>query len=562
MPPMIGQLRDHPLAELINEISTSRLSGALRLAHERVKGAVYFEAGRVVAALSNLRISRLGEFLRRGGAVSAERLEALIREGMTDEQVAEAVLSAGLLSPDELKREQGRQATEVLRLLLQWTEGEWSFDARVRLAPPTHVQVTSTQLLIETARSFPNEYVAGRMENLDEMISPVPDVQAASESGDVRLEPAEAFVLSRVESPLTMGELLAVSGLPEPETRRAIYALALAGLLARQHWPRALAGAKPAPPSTASAPKPAAAEAPAAHAQAANTSEASSPRAVAASEAEAPARAAQAPAEATPERDARVEVDALLAQSNGATHYEVLGVARSAKPDDIKRVYYAHARRFHPDRFRRDVDEATMKRVEIAFARIAQAYEVLKDSKLRASYDLKLRANPEQATQNPAPGAKQPAAKTGETEGSASGEDKAHASARPAARASAPESAASYRAEEKFQLGLAALQQNNLVAATKYLGEAALIVPNQARYRAYYGRALAQGKQTRRQAEMELQAAITLDRQNASYHVMLAELYRDLGLKRRAETELERALVIDPRHVTARRLLSALRSTS
>ena len=37
---MEGQLRNHPLAELIHEISDARLSGALRLAFERVKAVV------------------------------------------------------------------------------------------------------------------------------------------------------------------------------------------------------------------------------------------------------------------------------------------------------------------------------------------------------------------------------------------------------------------------------------------------------------------------------------------------------------------------------------------
>ena len=48
-------------------------------------------------------------------------------------------------------------------------------------------------------------------------------------------------------------------------------------------------------------------------------------------------------------------------------------------------------------------------------------------------------------------------------------------------------------------------------------------------YRAYYGRALAANQQTQRLAEAELQAAVKLDPANASYRVMLAELYRTLG---------------------------------
>jgi hypothetical protein len=43
---------------------------------------------------------------------------------------------------------------------------------------------------------------------------------------------------------------------------------------------------------------------------------------------------------------------------------------------------------------------------------------------------------------------------------------------------------------------------------------------------------------------------------------MLAELYRDVGLRRKAEAELERALALDPHHAQALRLLKELRRAS
>jgi hypothetical protein len=53
--------------------------------------------------------------------------------------------------------------------------------------------------------------------------------------------------------------------------------------------------------------------------------------------------------------------------------------------------------------------------------------------------------------------------------------------------------------------------------------------PRSARYRAEYGRALISDPQTRRIAEVELQAAIALEPTNVSYRVALAELYKALG---------------------------------
>ena len=87
---------------------------------------------------------------------------------------------------------------------------------------------------------------------------------------------------------------------------------------------------------------------------------------------------------------------------------------------------------------------------------------------------------------------------------------------------------------------------------------AARLAPDQARYRAYYGRALAAHPQTKRLAEAELQAAVKLDPANATYRVMLAALYSDLGFGRRAISELERALSLDANNAEARRMLESL----
>jgi molecular chaperone DnaJ len=62
-------------------------------------------------------------------------------------------------------------------------------------------------------------------------------------------------------------------------------------------------------------------------------------------------------------------------------YYEVLGVARDASGDDIKRAYRTLARRHHPD-VSHDKSDA-----ELRFKTINEAYEVLSDPSKRAQYD-------------------------------------------------------------------------------------------------------------------------------------------------------------------------------
>ena len=62
-------------------------------------------------------------------------------------------------------------------------------------------------------------------------------------------------------------------------------------------------------------------------------------------------------------------------------YYEVLGVAKAASQDEIKKAYRKVAMQFHPDRNPGD------KSAEEKFKEAAEAYEVLSDADKRAQYD-------------------------------------------------------------------------------------------------------------------------------------------------------------------------------
>lgn len=61
-------------------------------------------------------------------------------------------------------------------------------------------------------------------------------------------------------------------------------------------------------------------------------------------------------------------------------YYAVMGVARTATPEEIKKAYRKLARKYHPDVSKEPNAEAKFKELQ-------EAYEVLKDPKKRESYD-------------------------------------------------------------------------------------------------------------------------------------------------------------------------------
>ena len=62
-------------------------------------------------------------------------------------------------------------------------------------------------------------------------------------------------------------------------------------------------------------------------------------------------------------------------------YYEVLGVARNASPEDLKKAYKKLALKYHPDRNPNDAEAVN------AFKEAAEAFEVLNDADKRARYD-------------------------------------------------------------------------------------------------------------------------------------------------------------------------------
>jgi len=63
-------------------------------------------------------------------------------------------------------------------------------------------------------------------------------------------------------------------------------------------------------------------------------------------------------------------------------YYEVLGVAKDASPDDIKKAYRTLAKKYHPD-----VSTEPKEVAEAKFKEISEAYEILSDPEKRQRYD-------------------------------------------------------------------------------------------------------------------------------------------------------------------------------
>src|SRR5918993_6105151 len=170
---MKGKLSDHPLAELIREISTKRLSGTLRLENAQARTAIYFERGTVVFAASNIRNLRLSEYLAKNNLVSKKELTSLGANG-SDIALAKALSAKGALTQTQAEGLLANLVADVLRVALLWTEGNWEFDQRAHLGEEVRLNIDVRKLLREAAHRLPVTFVGTRFKNPSETLSRAP----------------------------------------------------------------------------------------------------------------------------------------------------------------------------------------------------------------------------------------------------------------------------------------------------------------------------------------------------------------------------------------------------
>jgi len=192
-------------------------------------------------------------------------------------------------------------------------------------------------------------------------------------------------------------------------------------------------------------------------------------------------------------------------------YYQLLGVAPSSSPVDIRQAYARLARERHPDRF---TDPAEKQRAQTAFQDITTAFNTLVNPRSRQEYDA-ARHRPQPRT---------------------------------------PEDIA----RDAFERAQPLLEGGPLEEAVTLLRTAVHHAPDQAAYHAALGKALARVPQAAREAAQALEKATQLAPRSASAFADLATVLARQGMKLRAQKAMETALRLAPRDARLARLAAEL----
>jgi curved DNA-binding protein CbpA len=497
--------------------------------------AIFFESGAPTFAISNLTNEQLDYNLMKEGLVTLEQVERAKERAGKTQRLGPALVEMGVLEEGQMRELVCSQVMGIILSVFEWTQGDYTFDERIRAAHEVTLSLGAADVLLEGARHVADiEQVAEAIVPQDAVVLRSKTSGLRADSG--RLIPLESYILSRIESPTAVSEVGALSGLGDADAHRAVCVLVAAGFL------KLLDRDKDDDEDTA-------------------------------------AREADESLERV-----REEVVRKLHFCNSADYYEVLSLTRHATTAEIKAAYYHLAKKYHPDCYHQRDSGDLRSKLEALFALITQAYDTLSQPAERAGYDERIRkasgslahgAPRTPPLASPEPAASEPHAFD---DGRVAGSGPKPSNGQPVNSDSLPptpvESPAAepiaskpttggpqlppaQMAELYYQQGRVRFERKEYHAAVHLLREAIKLDPSRAPYHYHLGIALIRNPRTRRDAEQHLSKAAELEPYNAQIRVKLGLLYKEAGLSKRAEHFFREALQMDPENRVAKREISS-----
>jgi tetratricopeptide (TPR) repeat protein len=198
------------------------------------------------------------------------------------------------------------------------------------------------------------------------------------------------------------------------------------------------------------------------------------------------------------------------------TYYQLLGVTHDSPSGEIKRKYYALAKKFHPDLHMDKIGVA--KSLKELMEKITGAYQTLSDEQKKNAYDQKLL-----------------------TTGALNLER-----SKTQSQETVEECAA--RAQE-------CLRARNFAGSITWLRKCVILMPNSSKHHATLARSLATVLGYRDEAMFHFEKAIELDPLNTEAYFYFGEFYEASKLPWRAQPLYAKILEINPEHAKAREKL-------
>lgn len=581
-----GFIQKGDLQKIIADVVASRRTGDLRCYRPSEEKHLYFKEGELVFASTSVDAERLGQLLLSSKALDPVMLDAALSTVGPGRRLGRILVVEGVLTPEQLIRTVKAFIRKTVISIFSWKDGRVAFtDDELTEIEDVCVEADTADILLDGCRhiALPS-VVSGLVGNIHEPVRVTIDPSMRFQK--IRLSPEEGAIVQAITNFTTADEICQASPLERDETLRFLCGLITAGVLeapgpatasagaaagagqpeefslpddlfgdsllgdeeiaaapvARAAKPKAAApkpasrpAARPSAPAPAqpqprrSTPPPPAEPAPFVPGWDAGEEEAFESAGVGAdddsgptaSDAAEPAAAAQRnPEIEANERGMILEVHRRLALMD---YYTLLEVDRRSSDTEIKKSYFALAKKYHPDRSAAPHLNDLKKELDEIFAQVNKAYEVVKDAEKRREYDQR---------------------------GSRPADDEI--------KEGVSKDTDEQIADRNFRMAKTLYDQRKFPEAVQLLKAATRLNPSKGNYFFLLANALTKHG-NRREAEETYLKAIELDKFNSDIFVSLGLLYRASNMGKRAEAMFVKALQLNDNHPVALRELASLR---
>jgi tetratricopeptide (TPR) repeat protein len=506
-----GTLGEGILPGVLRELYVGRQTGVLRFTQGSACRTVHFVKGSIVHAASDAPEEHLGEVLVRLGRLAradADRAgEAVLRE---HKRLGVVLMELRLFNRDQLEDALALHAHEtLLRIFEAAAEGSYEFvpdQSEVAPSGEFTLKLSTGEIILEAVRRVRDpDVVRYSLGDFDRVLVLSSDPLLRFQR--ITLSPSDGYILSRIDGTLSAREVMQLISLPTEDVQRSLFGLLCTGVVEQAAGPpKAPPKAVPLRPRPAPRPEP--------------------PR---------PATPAARPAGSADVEAKRREIAEAYETLRAKSHFQALGVERTATDAQVKEAYFRLAKRFHPDTHH-DPNMADLRdKLESVFIRLGEAYEVLRNPRSRAAYESELASREPRV---PAPAAPPRAA----------------APAIPVPAMDPAMAAQSLRRAEKY------------LAAEKYWEAIQLLEPavpvlegkQKQRARLDLARAYTKNPNWVHQAEETLHQVVRDDPKNVEAYLGLGQLYKAGGLRSRSVGMFRKVLELKPDNEDALAELAAL----
>ncbi|HEV3473310.1 MAG TPA: DUF4388 domain-containing protein [Actinomycetota bacterium] len=226
-----GSLDDFTLPDIFRLMSFAKKTGRVGVTRSAGEGNVYFRDGEVYFAESSLSKEPLGQKLVRSRALSEGQLmKALDEHKASGERLGAVLVRLGAVTAEQLEAAVRQQIEDAVFDLLRWELGEFDWQPAEEIDIEIPIRVSVENLIMEASRRLDEfEVIKRKIPSGDSVLG----MAATPPEGavEINITPDEWRILVLVDGSRTVAQIGQMVGLDEFAAMRVLYGLVSAGLI-------------------------------------------------------------------------------------------------------------------------------------------------------------------------------------------------------------------------------------------------------------------------------------------------------------------------------------------